>query len=65
MCDEIDRFCRVAGKNNTVWIVTVNKLADFVTGRFIRFGCFLREAMDAAVNVGVRVAVVIANRVND
>ena len=56
--DEVDRLGRVAGEDDLVAVRGVDEARDLIAGRLVGRGRLLADRVDAAVDVGVVLAVV-------
>ena len=63
--DEVDRLGRVAGEDDLVAVGRVDEPGDLDPGRLVGGGRLLADRVDAAMDVGVVLAVVVGDGVDD
>jgi hypothetical protein len=56
--DQIDRFGSAAGQNDLSAGMRVYEITDLVAGTFVRLGCTMAKRVDAAMDVGVVLALI-------
>src|ERR1044071_1658763 len=60
--NEVDALCRAAGKDNFIGAASVDVLSGASAGSFESGGGAIAELMDATVNVGVIVRIIVCER---
>ena len=65
VCDEVDGLCCSPGEDDLVGGLSVEKPGDFGASIFVSFGGASAEFVEAPVDVGIIVLVVVNNRLDD